>query len=111
MTTYEKLGKNIRKQRLKKGLTQEQLSLMCSYSETYIGFIERAERRIGVDSLVNIANSLEVGVDYLLGDCIENSGRGKVDKLNSCISAMDGETADMLMKIAEVVKESSFGEA
>jgi transcriptional regulator with XRE-family HTH domain len=105
MKTYEKLGQNIKRQRVKKGLTQEELALMCNYSDTYMGFIERAQRKIGVDSLVNIANKLEVGVDYLLGDCIEYSGKDRAEKINSYIGAMDSDMADIVVKIAEVVKE------
>lgn len=111
METYEKLGKNIKRQRVKKGLTQEELAIMCNYSDTYMGFIERAQRKIGVDSLVNIANKLEVGVDCLLGDCIEYSGKDRAEKINAYLGAMDGDTADMVLKIAELVKEGYTEEA
>jgi transcriptional regulator with XRE-family HTH domain len=53
-----KLGKTIRKLRLAKGWTQEQLADAAKLHSTYIGGIERGERNLGFDNLLKIARAL-----------------------------------------------------
>ncbi len=68
---YAQLGKRIKEERLKLHLTQEQLAERTNLSTAYIGQIERAERNVSLDTLVYIANSLSVSIDYLLQDSIK----------------------------------------
>ena len=44
-------GRNLRRLRSTRGLTQEQLAAACGLNRTYVGSIERGERNV---SLVNI---------------------------------------------------------
>ena len=64
------LGKRIRSERQARGLTQEQLAEKANLSTTYIGFIERGERTMTLNTLTTIANELHVSVDYLLQDIV-----------------------------------------
>lgn len=68
---YAQLGKRIKEERLKLHLTQEQLAERTNLSTAYIGQIERAERNVSLDTLVYIASSLSVSIDYLLQDSIK----------------------------------------
>lgn len=68
---YKQLGKRIRTERQNLNLTQEKLAEKVEVSEAYIGQIERGERNLALDTLVRLANSLGVTVDYLLKDSIE----------------------------------------
>jgi transcriptional regulator with XRE-family HTH domain len=63
---YEEVGARIRKTRKSMGLTQEQLAEICEISAAFEGHIERGTRKLSVDTLVQIANALNVTVDYLL---------------------------------------------
>ncbi len=65
---YRLLGEKIRKQRKEKGYTLEQLAERLDVSTTFIGQIERAKGIPSLETLVKIANELEVSVDYLLFD-------------------------------------------
>lgn len=65
------LGKRIREERSKIGLTQEKLAEFADISPAYMGRIERGERNITVKTLVRIANALGTTIDYLLKDTIE----------------------------------------
>lgn len=67
------LGKRIRAERQQLNLTQEKLAELISVSSTYIGFIERGERTVTLEKLIQIANTLHVSVDYLLSDSMEAS--------------------------------------
>jgi transcriptional regulator with XRE-family HTH domain len=53
-----KFGRNVRKMRLKRGLTQEALAERADMSVNYIGFIENGKRSIILRNIVKIANAL-----------------------------------------------------
>ena len=65
------LGTRIRQERLQMNLTQEQLAETVGVSCTYIGLIERGERSVTLEKLVQISNVLHVSIDYLLSDSIQ----------------------------------------
>lgn len=56
--TNEQVGKRIRKLRLQKSMTQEQLADSASLHFTYIGRVERGEKKISVQALNNILTAL-----------------------------------------------------
>lgn len=66
MNYFKILGDNIRSLRLKKSLTQEQLSEICNLHRTYIGAIERGDRNVSLKNIIIIATALSVTPDYLL---------------------------------------------
>jgi transcriptional regulator with XRE-family HTH domain len=59
---YKNLGKKIAKIRFDKGLTQEQLALDTGLNRAFIGYIERAERRPTIKTIVRIAEALNVAL-------------------------------------------------
>jgi transcriptional regulator with XRE-family HTH domain len=52
------LGNQIREERKKKGLSQEQLAFDAGVDRSYIGGIERGERNVSILTLVKIASCL-----------------------------------------------------
>ena len=67
---YNALGLRVRKVRLLRGLTQEQLAERADVVNSYSGVIERGEKKASINTLVKIANALNCSVDYLLGDSL-----------------------------------------
>ena len=59
------LGRNIRKIRKEKNLSQEKLALMCGLDRSYMGRIERGEVNITVLKLYEISKVLEVDIRIL----------------------------------------------
>ena len=59
------VGFRIRRYRLKKGLTQEELAFEADLHRAYIGQIERGEKNIGVQNLQKIAKALNVKMSNL----------------------------------------------
>ena len=70
---FESIGKNIRKFRKARKLTIEALAEKVDLSVNYIGDIERNERFPSLETLINIANALEVSSDMLLCDVVKAS--------------------------------------
>ena len=62
----EILGEAIRAERIKAGLTQEELAEKADLARNYIGNIERAEYKVTVETLVKIAKALGVRVGDLV---------------------------------------------
>ncbi len=77
---HQLLGKRIREERLKLNLTQEKLAEDVNLSTAYIGQIERGERSLTLDNLIEVSNRLGVTVDYLLCDSVvaENDADYKI---------------------------------
>ncbi len=63
------LGRRIKKERLKRGITQEQLAEKVDISVNFMSLIENG-RNMSVETLANIAVALGVTVDYLLSDTV-----------------------------------------
>ena len=68
---YEAMGRRIRRRRQEKGLTQRQLAGRINISVSYYGHIERGTRVPSVETIVQIANELMVGADYILRDSLK----------------------------------------
>ena len=62
----KKVGQRIRKYRLAKGLSQEQLAFEADLHRAYIGQIERGEKNIGVQNLDKIAKAFKISPAKLL---------------------------------------------
>lgn len=64
---YVELGKRVRINRKKSGLTQEKLAELVDVSTSYIGHIERGTRKLSVDMLHRLCKVLGLSADYLMG--------------------------------------------
>lgn len=64
-TTLIMFGQNVKKERLKQGLSQEKLAAKAGLHRTYIGMIERAEKNITLENINKIANALDVPITSL----------------------------------------------
>lgn len=59
------LGEVIRAERMKAGLTQEELAEKADLARNYIGNVERAEYKVTVETLAKIAKALDLTVHDL----------------------------------------------
>lgn len=62
---YINLGKNIKKYRLAKNLSQEKLSELLDANSKFIGHVERVERFISLKKLIQITQILDVSLSKL----------------------------------------------
>lgn len=61
-----RFGKRVREERIKRGLSQEQLAELANVHRTYIGMIERGEKNISLLNIERIAEALKTSVSELL---------------------------------------------
>lgn len=64
-TTLEKFGEKVREERLKQGLSQEELASRAGVHRTYIGMIERAEKNITLENISKVAKALGLSISQL----------------------------------------------
>lgn len=60
------MGKRIKARRLEMKLTQERLAELTNLTDTYIGAIERATSKCSLETIVVIAKTLDLDMNYLL---------------------------------------------
>jgi transcriptional regulator with XRE-family HTH domain len=65
-TILEKFGQKVRDERIKQGLSQEELASKAGVHRTYIGMIERAEKNITLANIEKIASALGISISELM---------------------------------------------
>lgn len=73
---YEDLGKRVRRQRQALQWTQEELAERAGVSTSFVGHVERGSRKTSIETLVALANALDVTTDYLLAGSLTGWGFG-----------------------------------
>lgn len=97
---YKKLGQRIKEERTSRHATREQMAEDLNISGSYLGLIERGERCLTLDTLVNIANYFKLSIDYLLRDSLESSDDRTADAWNKLTY---GKTNDEKQKLIEIL--------
>lgn len=67
---YIKLGGRIRETRSKKKVSQTEVARELNFSQQHVGNVEKGYAHPSVDFLVELSNTLNVSLDYLLQDSL-----------------------------------------
>jgi transcriptional regulator with XRE-family HTH domain len=106
---YEHIGARIKYFRKKAHLSQEELAELTELSRVFIGFVERGEKTPSIESIVSIANALNVSADDLLfGNLIVSNSphyAPEYELLADCTS----EETDIILKCMAYLKEQLRG--
>ena len=85
------IGKRIKSAREKKGLTQEQLEEQVNLSPMHISVIERGNKLPRLETLIKIANVLDVSADTLLQDVVNNQIKLRTSEASNLIAQLSRE--------------------
>lgn len=100
----KELGKRIREERTRIGLTQEQVAEFIDVSTTYIGFIERGERSVTLEKLILLAECFHVSIDTLIHEAASQRGTTvEEDQLLSLWNLASPEEQDLILSIINVI--------
>lgn len=61
----KEFGNKLRELRLKKGLTQEELSFESNVSRSHIGMIEQGKRDISLSAIFRLSRALEIDISTI----------------------------------------------
>jgi len=104
---YNALGKRIRNERVKRNMSQAQVSEKVNLSESYYGNIERGARILSLESLVRISEFFNCSLDYLLVDSISKKQceKEKLEFLN-ILSSKSSQEISYLLNILKVLADN-----
>lgn len=101
MTHEEQLlfGERLRTRRNAVGLTQEYVSEQVNITLRYYQMVERGEKKVSLDTLMNLSRTLQVSIDYLLfGDLTYTLGNPIAEILHT-LSPKQCIGAEKILKI------------
>jgi transcriptional regulator with XRE-family HTH domain len=102
---YAAVGRRVRAARLKKGLTQEELSNVVDISPSYASSIETGASKVALPTLIQIANALDTTTDSLLYD-ITTTLTNKYDAdAREILDDCSAEEREFLLDIMRHAKE------
>lgn len=97
------IGARIREQRVRLGLSQEQLALEAEMHPSYFGCIERGEKCPTFETLYKICSALNISMSALFNDESESDAGRKNARLR-IESAVADVPDDKLSEIAEIIE-------
>lgn len=92
------MGKRIQNRRKQLALTQEQLAEMMNVSIQMVSNLERGNKAIRIDNLVNLCKILEVSTDYIL------TGQETTEEMNA-LTIRIAQLSDKDKKMIEMLVE------
>ena len=95
---YKKLGVRVRQQRILSEMTQEQLAKRVGISTSFVGHIERGEKKASIETVVALCNALEVSPAVLLQDSLS------IEVMQSHLAASE-ENRMLLSDLMQVLRE------
>ena len=100
---YRSIGKNIRKYRKTKKMTQETLAERAGLSVNYIGSIERGEKLPSLETFIVILNQLGVTADCILQDVVQANYELKMSLLNEKLSVLSPDQRATVEDVVDVL--------
>lgn len=85
----ELFGQRLREQRIKHGLTLEQLAEKSELSSNYIGMVERGLKEPGLATIVKLLNALNISADTLLCDLVPSASHVTDDEIRKRLDGFD----------------------
>lgn len=106
---YEVLGKRISNARKQTGITQEALGEQLNMTQKHISVIEAAINRPSLDTLVDIANVLNVSADDLLVDSLTHSASTDDSEIHHLLLDCNTLEREILTRMVKEVKAILYG--
>ena len=91
--SLENIGPMIRNERLRKGLTQEELAEICNFSAAYCSQIETGQRMMSIETLVQVAEGLQTSADILI---YGNTKDGRILHIVKMLESMPNDDLEFI---------------
>ena len=97
------IGKRIQNRRKQLMFTQEQLAEMMNVSIQMVSNLERGNKAIRIDNLINLSQILDISTDFIL------TGKETTDDIQA-LTARIAQLPDRDRKVVEMLVEFCLGE-
>ena len=94
---YHTIGKRIRRYRLSRNITQEELAFQVETSAAYISNIERGKKKASLETLFGISEVLGVTVNDLVYNTAERAPEAKTKELTELLSLCPPEDQQLIL--------------
>lgn len=102
---FRTIGIKIQKYRLDNNLTQNQLADLINSSQTYLSEIEAGKHRLFFDTVVAIAQALNISVDKLIADSEDSNNESTLQVILNDIRGMSPKQLELLQDNIHTLKK------
>ena len=103
---YNVIGERLKKARLAKKLTQEDLAEQVDISVAFLSRVERGSSHINLKRLNHICNLLDVSEGYILNGTSSDSSEYLNKEFNELLKNCSPEKQKMIYNVAKAIAES-----
>lgn len=103
---YSLIGNRIKAARKAKGLSQSELSELIDKSVGYMSYIETGSKKPSLETLIQIANALDVTIDELLSDNLVASSTVSNTQINQLLSDCSAFEKRVILLLVQSIKEA-----
>ena len=108
---YKAIGLRIKTARTRKGLTQGNIAQLTGLSTPHISNIETGNTKLGLPTIIHLANVLDVSVDELLCDNIHRSEQIYGHELSGLLQDCSVDDLHIISELAKVIKKAGINSA
>ena len=108
---YKAIGLRIKTARTRKGLTQGNIAQLTGLSTPHISNIETGNTKLGLPTIIHLANVLDVSVDELLRDNIHRSEQIYCHELSGLLQDCSVDELHIISELAKVIKKAGINSA
>ena len=95
---WNMIGQNTRKYRGRASLTQAEVAEQGGVGAAYISRLERGQKRMRVETLMAVANALNVSVDLIISD------KDRCAQIETLSRILEGRSPEFLDGIIQIVR-------
>ena len=103
---YSHIGNRIKAARKAKGLSQSELSELIDRSVGYMSYIETGSKKPSLETLIQIANALDVTIDELLSDNLVAASPVSNTQINQLLSDCSAFEKKVILLSVQSLKEA-----
>lgn len=102
---YSIIGQRLKKARLDKKMTQDNLAEKLDVSVAFLSRVERGNSHINLKRLTQICDILGVSEGYILNGVSSKSSNYLIAEFNEILSSVSPEKQKLIYNIAKVISE------
>lgn len=103
----DSIGKYLRKYRKKKNMSQETLAELIDVSVPYISMLENSQKYPALDTLISLANALDISPNHLLCETMNNEYEMKRSVMLDEISELPEREQERIFTVVRAMIEEA----